>query len=49
MAMASSWIGAEGDRRLKDGNSLLAGKMQGILFVWASEGGYWLGMQGQIQ
>jgi hypothetical protein len=26
-------------------NSLLAGKIQGILFVWASEGGYWLGMQ----
>ena len=30
-------------------NSLLAGKIQGILFVWASESGYWPGMQGQIQ
>ena len=30
-------------------NSLLAGKIQGILFVWASEGGHWFGMQGQIQ
>src|SRR6202023_1632879 len=27
----------------------LAGKIQGILFVWASECDYWLGIQDQIQ
>src|SRR3984893_15804168 len=30
-------------------NSLLAGKIQGILFVGASECDYWLGIQHQIQ
>ena len=30
-------------------NSLLAGKIQGILFVWASECAYWLAIQHQTQ
>jgi hypothetical protein len=34
---------------LKLENSLLAGKIQGILFVGAFECEYWLGIQGQIQ
>ena len=30
-------------------NSLLAGKIQGILFVWASECGYWFAIAWLIQ
>jgi hypothetical protein len=33
----------------KNGNSLLAGKIQGILFVWPSECSYWLEIQQQVQ
>jgi hypothetical protein len=34
---------------LVSGNSLLAGKIQGISFVWAFDCDYWLGIWGQIQ